>query len=286
MAKNSTTDNIPETSGFGWLKDIPDARDYTLDSEEVRPFVVDGADQDILPKDEIPSLPVQREQGKLGSCSAHAGTYLFEIHESVAGSSSPLSRRFLYKTTRNLLGLTGDTGAYLRTAMQAIAMVGVPPEKYWDYSVPDFDVEPGAFQYALARDYRGLTYYRLDPRGAGSEDVLLSIKTNIRLRRACMIGFVVYSFSDKGEALFPASGETKKGGHAVTIVGYDDGRTIRHPNGTTSTGAFKFANWWGLNWGEGGFGHIAYDFLREGLASDCWTMMTADWIDESLFGFS
>lgn len=42
-------------------------------------------------------------------------------------------RLFLYKTTRNLLGWTGDTGAYLRTTLEALVLFGVPPENYWQY---------------------------------------------------------------------------------------------------------------------------------------------------------
>jgi C1A family cysteine protease len=271
---------IPEGLTFGWIKDQPDPRDFTLNSEEVKPFVAEGADQDLLPKDELPNLTAPRMQLKIGSCSAHAGTYLFENHDSVA----PLSRRFLYKVTRNLMGLTGDTGGYLRAVMQAIAMVGVPPEKYWEYSEQDFDVEPGAFQYALARDYRALTYYRLDAPDALPNEVIGYIKANIKLRRACMIGFLVYGFDDKGNALLPSPGDRAKGGHAVTIVGYDDERQIIHPGGIVTSGAVKFANWWGLDWGEKGFGYLPYNYFGQGLASDCWTMMTSEWIDLKQFG--
>ena len=36
------------------------------------------------------------------------------------------SRLFLYKVTRNLLRLTGDTGAYQRSTMGAMRLFGVP----------------------------------------------------------------------------------------------------------------------------------------------------------------
>jgi C1A family cysteine protease len=44
------------------------------------------------------------------------------------------SRLFVYKATRNLMGVVGDTGAWLRNTMGALCLLGVPPEKYWPYT--------------------------------------------------------------------------------------------------------------------------------------------------------
>jgi hypothetical protein len=41
------------------------------------------------------------------------------------------SRLFLYTVTPDLLGWTGDRGAFLRTTMGALGLFGAPPEKYW-----------------------------------------------------------------------------------------------------------------------------------------------------------
>ncbi|CAD7779147.1 MAG: hypothetical protein KCCBMMGE_00816 [Candidatus Methanoperedenaceae archaeon GB37] len=70
----------------------------------------------------------------MGSCTAHAGVGLIEYYERKAfGTHIDASRLFLYKVTRNLLGWTGDTGAFIRTTMGAMVLFGVPPEKYWPY---------------------------------------------------------------------------------------------------------------------------------------------------------
>jgi hypothetical protein len=55
---------------------------------------------------------------------------------------------------------SGDTGAYLRTALEALALFGVPPESYWPYDVTKFDVEPSAFLYSFGANYKALKYYR------------------------------------------------------------------------------------------------------------------------------
>ncbi len=41
------------------------------------------------------------------------------------------SRLFLYKTTRNLMQVKGDAGAWSRSTMSALALCGVAEEKYW-----------------------------------------------------------------------------------------------------------------------------------------------------------
>src|SRR5215831_17436824 len=55
----------------------------------------------------------------------------FEKHTS--GAWVDASRLFLYKVERDLLGWKGDTGAFLRTAMDALVMFGAPAERYWPY---------------------------------------------------------------------------------------------------------------------------------------------------------
>ena len=52
---------------------------------------------------------------------------MIEYYERRAyGKHIDASRLFLYKATRNLLHWTGDTGAYLRSTLEALALFGVP----------------------------------------------------------------------------------------------------------------------------------------------------------------
>jgi C1A family cysteine protease len=52
--------------------------------------------------------------------------------------------------------------------MGALALCGVPDEKYWPYTdaKPDFDKEPASFVYAVADNYEALRYFCHDPLGA------------------------------------------------------------------------------------------------------------------------
>src|SRR5574337_216933 len=133
-------------------------------------------------------------QGALGSCTANAGAGVVEYFERRAfGHHMDASRLFLYKATRDLMRVTGDTGAYLRTTMGALVLFGVPPEEYWLYTIADFDKEPTAFCYAFAQNFQAIQYYRLDPPGTSKPVLLTRIKTNLAAGLPSMFGFTVYT---------------------------------------------------------------------------------------------
>src|SRR5207302_799306 len=150
--------------GTGWLPDWPDHRDYTAEHPELRPEleslgIAQPSDPASLPLtvDLRPWFSPIEDQGALGSCTANAGMGVLEYYERRAfGKHIDGSRLFLYKVTRDLLGWTGDTGAFLRTTMGALALFGAPPEKYWPYVIARFDIEPSAFLYSFGQDYRAL----------------------------------------------------------------------------------------------------------------------------------
>jgi C1A family cysteine protease len=158
--------------GMGWHRDLPDIRDYTDESDTVHKVLQKSAAlKKVKAAKKMPASvdlrkwcsPIEN-QGSLGSCTAHAGVGMMEYYERRAfGRHLDASRLFLYKVTRNLLGFTGDDGAYLRDTMKGMVLFGVPPEKYWPYKIKDFNVEPTQFCYAFAQSYQAVKYYRPDP---------------------------------------------------------------------------------------------------------------------------
>ena len=279
-----------EDMRFGWVRDYPDFRDYTLKSEAIRNFLLEES-SDVASEACISNaiaLPPIKDQLSIGSCTANAASYMYETYLRVAGiSSEPLSRLFIYKITRNLLGWTGDTGAHLRSTMQTLATFGSPPEKFYTYHTDKFEEEPTAFLYSMAQNYQAETYYRLDNHGTTAQSLLKKIKKNIAANRACVFGFVVYSNIDIAEAgciAMPAQTDKRRGGHAVCCVGFEDEKIIVNAQTNTSTrGAIKFANSWGTQWGSNGFGWLPYDYILNGLAVDWWTIMSAEWLDTNQF---
>ena len=295
--------------GMGWLPDYPDFRDYTVEHNQVASKLKALGQKDSVKamlskvgvakraKATLPESVDLKEwcspienQGELGSCTAQAGVALVEYFERRAfGKHIDASRLFLYKATRNMLHLTGDTGAFLRSTMGAMTLFGVPPEEYWPYDVADFDKEPPAFCYAFALNYQTINYYRLDPPGTSKDALLKQIKTNLAGGLPSMFGFTVYSSisqaSTTGKIPYPTPGENILGGHAVVAVGYDDKMKIKNanPGGTETTGALLIRNSWGTEWGSSGYGWLPYEFVLKGIAVDWWSLLKNEWVDTEEF---
>ncbi|HMW24384.1 MAG TPA: C1 family peptidase [Burkholderiaceae bacterium] len=287
---------------FGWIRDLPSISDYTVEHPKVKPLLAKvkgaGAVSASAPLALATAIDLRgfcspiENQGVIGSCTAHAGVGMVEYYQRRAfGKHVDGSRLFLYKVTRNLLGWSGDTGAYLRSTMEALAMLGVPPEQYWPYDVSKYDVEPSAFLYALADNFEATSYYRLDPSGTTKAALLNAIKTNLAAGLPSMFGFTVYSSytqasaANQGAIPYPASGEKVVGGHAVMAVGYDDAKVIKNTASTASTtGALLIRNSWGTGWGNGGYGWLPYAYVQNGLATDWWTLISQDWVNTGNFG--
>jgi C1A family cysteine protease len=295
------TPAIGQTVGTGWLPPLPDLRDFTIAHPEIAPMGKKLGLHKTKTLKETPATvdlrawcsPIENQMS-LGACTAHAAVGVVEYFEQRAfGKHIEGSRLFVYKTTRNLMQVTGDTGAWLRNTMGALTLCGVPDEKYWPYTdaKPAFDDEPSSFVYAVADNYEAVKYFCHDPQGAdvSGAAVLASVKNYLVAGIPSMFGFWGFPSFDstdvKGGIPYPCPDEEAQWGHAIVAVGYDDAKKIKNTQcNETTTGALLIRNSWGTTWGDQGYGWLPYDYVLKKLAQDFWSLLSMAWVDTKQFG--
>jgi C1A family cysteine protease len=145
----------------------------------------------------------------------------------------------------------------IREAMKIIQEQGVCSLDCMPYNVQRINVPPTPEQRKAATPYRAKSYARLNS----------VVEMEAYLMTNCFVaGVMVHErFMDApgGIIPMPEPGCEYLGGHAICIVGFDRRNRI-----------FKFANSWGTQWGDHGFGHIGYTTLQA-LLMDAWGMVDA-----------
>lgn len=290
-------ENESTIHGTGWLPPMPDLRDYSEYNQEIALLnsklgIAEGEQKVVTSVDLRKWCSEIENQLDIGSCTANAGMGIVEYYQRRAFNKHiEGSRLFLYKVTRNLMQQTGDTGATIRDVMKALALCGVPAEKYWPYNVADFDKEPPSFIYSIANNYEALKYFCHDPMGSDipSATVLDSVKKYLAAGIPSMFGFYGFpSFNDsdvKGGIPYPCQGESAEWGHAIVAVGYDDEKKIKNTKCNKETkGALLIRNSWGASWGDKGYGWMPYDYVLSKLAMDFWSLLSMEWVETGMFG--
>jgi C1A family cysteine protease len=246
--------------GYGWIRDLPDARDFLYAAPLIR------FPQGLPPSVDLRSeCPPVYDQGQLGSCTANgiAGAIEFDQRKQGTKEFTP-SRLFIYYNERVIEGTVNqDSGAQVRDGIKSVATIGAPPERDWPYDTKQFAQKPPAAAYSDAKQDLVSSYAR--------------VAQNVTQMQGCLaegypfvLGFTVYeSFesedvAESGIVPMPVSGEAVVGGHCVAAVGYDDSKRD-----------FIVRNSWGTGWGMNGYCMMPYEYLLSPqLASDFWTIRT------------
>jgi C1A family cysteine protease len=246
---------------YGWVPDIPDARDLLYAAPEAvladLPSSVDLRSQ----------CPPVYDQGELGSCTANAigGAFEFMQKKEELADFMP-SRLFIYWNERKIEGTVDeDSGAMIRDGIKSVHKLGVCDENIWPYNIAKFTEKPPAAAYREAKEHQATVYRRVLP-------VLHQMQGCLASGTPFVFGFSVYESFESDEVArtgvvpLPPRNERLLGGHAVLAVGYDD-----------SQQRFLVRNSWGDGWGMAGYCTMPYGYLTDpALASDFWAIYAVE----------
>ena len=232
----------------------------------------------------LPYFPPIRSQGSQGSCTAWASCYYYDTYTqafdegyTVSGGDNNhiLSPGFMY----NLINGGEDWGASTAFAVARLNEVGCSSWALKPYSAGDWTSWPSEAAWINALNNRTQAAHSVDASDAAG---LAAVRQHLANGNLAVTDFSVYSVwydsypanaTGINNGVYYAPAGEMIGGHAVTLVGYDDNKSyVDHRDGLTHYGAFLAANSWGEWWGVAnsggsgskGFFWVAYTMFAEG----------------------
>ena len=196
------------------------------------------------------NFPPVGDQGGQSSCVGWAvGHALKSYQERLEerwefGPETVFSPAWIY----NQINGGRDQGSLIRDALQLIVNKGAATWWTMPYDHADYLSQPTDTATGEAGQYKARNWGRVE----GTQH----IKAALFNRLPVVVGMVAYaSFRELSgtNSVYNTFGGSDLGGHAATIVGYDDNRF---------GGAFKVINSWSTGWGDGGYFWLPYEHLR------------------------
>ena len=220
------------------------------------------------------------DQGSIGSCTANAlsGALQFDRRKNNLQPDFVPSRLFIYYNERVIEGdVPLDAGAFLRDGMQSLAQTGVCPENSLairpDAASQRWRAIPGR---KSARDPAATAMLQRCCELQESWPTKRLIRPWLSSRGTLaqgipfVFGFSVYDslWDSSGNPNtiipLPSGSDSRVGGHAVLVVGYDDSKAL-----------FTIHNSWGTAVGDAGYFYIPYGYVTDsGLSADFWIIQT------------
>ncbi|MCY7311643.1 MAG: peptidase C1A papain [Chitinophagaceae bacterium] len=251
---------------------------YSFDKNEFNKASVYEGLEDNAGKNPLPEAvsllkyaPDRSNQGQQGSCVAWSCAYASQtILTAAATGADPNQIKFSPSYLYNQIKLEGCQGSYLQRAMEAMRANGGVPLSQYPYNDQDCDREPGSADVQKGRQNVIHGFTRITNGDNVNEISVRGIKEHLSKNAPVAIGMMVgQSFMQdmKGKELWQPQGMDESqmgmGGHAMSVIGYDDRKF---------GGAFQIMNSWGPEWGKNGIGWIRYGdfnkYVREAYGID------------------
>lgn len=198
--------------------------------------------------------PTPKNQGSQGSCvgwssSYSARTILYAKRKGWKDAYTITSNAFSPSYVYNQIKLGSDCsqGSYISSAMNVLTKQGTPKLKDHPY------VCNSSISYkdkSNASSYKIKTYHRLSYDMYDKNKTLKNVKKALSNGNPVVIGMSVYSSFSYAKGVWSGVQDNYRGGHAMTIIGYDDSKY---------GGAFELMNSWGSYWGNSGFIWVRYN---------------------------
>ncbi|MBK7289675.1 MAG: peptidase C1A papain [Chitinophagaceae bacterium] len=215
--------------------------------------------------------PARENQGQQGSCVAWSCAYASQtILTAAATGVDPNSIRFSPSYLYNQIKLEGCQGSYIQRAMEAMQRNGGVSLSQYPYNDQDCDREPSSSDIQAGRQNVIHGFTRLTSGDNIEQISVRAIKEHLAKNAPVAIGMMVgQSFMQDmmGKELWTPQGMDESqmgmGGHAMSVIGYDDRKF---------GGAFQIMNSWGSEWGNNGVGWVRYGdfktYVREAYGID------------------
>lgn len=240
---------------YNWQKEPDDPRDHIV----TRHLFMSNAFPDVFELQ--PLIPVY-DQGYIGSCVANSvsSCYRYEVAQLLGNFNFDPSRLFVYYNARLIDGNQNwDAGTWIRSGFKTMAKDGLAPEVDWPYDTSKVTTKPVQVAYTNGKKNIIVEYAKVPQSIDTIKQVLMS-------GAAISFGFNVYESFEQGNWWYttgimpvPKSDENILGGHAVTIIGWDNQKQ-----------AFLIQNSWGKDWGLKGKFYMPYTFLVSKECDDFW----------------
>jgi len=243
--------SAPDTSAFG-AKDVSPAT-YSTYATDYSTGALYGAPSGVpvLPSQMDLSLnfPAPGNQFSQNSCVGWSTAYALKSYQERLETGWGLSQlghlfspAFIYHQINGGV----DQGALIPDALQLIVNKGAATLATMPYIVSDYLSIPNSTAFSEAANYKAKSWSKVQGKDA--------IKAQLANKRPVVVGMTVYpsfnTLTGTNPVYNTAAGQLT-GRHAVTIVGYDDGKY---------GGAFKLINSWGPTFGDRGYFWIPYSF--------------------------
>ena len=215
--------------------------------------------------------PTRGNQGEQGSCVAWSCAYASQtILTAAATGEDPNQIVFSPSYLYNQIKLDGCQGSYLQRAMESMQKNGGVPLSQYPYNDQDCEREPGSSDLQAGRQNVIHGFTRITNGDNINEISVRGIKEHLSKNAPVAIGMMVgQSFMQdmKGQELWRPQGMDENqmgmGGHAMSVIGYDDSKF---------GGAFQIMNSWGQDWGQNGVAWVRYGdfnkYVREAYGID------------------